>query len=112
MEEAESEAYRRKLWDWYNTVLSTRQTNTRLPKGQKAAIVIIQTKWHEDDLSGRLIEEMERGGEKWTVLNLPALTYKGNLPTKDQFNNPDELEALWPERYDVDDLLLQRGQDP
>lgn len=111
MEDAESEAARKKLWDWYSTVLSTRQTTTRLPKGQGAAIVVIQTKWHEDDLSGKLYKEMMDGGEEWHILNLPALTVNGMIPREKQYENPKQLTALWPERYDVDALLLQRGKD-
>lgn len=43
------------------------------------------TRWHEDDLSGRLLEQAKRGGDKWEVLELPAINDAG--------------EALWPEFY-------------
>lgn len=113
MEEAESDASRRKLWDWYTSVLSTRKTNTKLPHGQRAAVVVIQTKWHESDLSGRLVQEMKAGGEQWEILDLPALTtLDGNLPSKADYQHPHNLKALWPERYGVEALILERGQDP
>lgn len=65
-EEASSEACRERLWNWFNDDLST-----RLEPG--GAIILIQTRWHEDDLAGRLLREADGGGEQWTVVSLPAL---------------------------------------
>ena len=66
--EAESETYRERVWDWFTDDLYTRLE----PDG---AIVLIQTRWHEDDLAGRLLREAsEEGGEHWDVINLPALS--------------------------------------
>ena len=81
-EEADSENQRNKVWNWYRSTAYTRL----MPGG---AIVLIQTRWHEDDLAGRLLEQdgrIEDGGE-WTVLDLPAIDKEGR--------------ALWPEWYDV-----------
>jgi len=64
--EAESETFRENVWDWFNDDLYTRLE-------PDAAIILIQTRWHEDDLAGRLLREMEAGGEKWEVVSLPAL---------------------------------------
>lgn len=75
-EEADSERRRELVWDWYRSTLYT-----RLMPG--AAIVLIQTRWHEDDLAGRLLEQEP---EQWEVLELPALN--------------EERGALWPEWYD------------
>ncbi len=70
--EAESETYRNNCWDWFND-----DVYTRLEPG--AAIILIQTRWHEDDLAGRLLKQMENGeGEQWDVVNLPALAEPGN----------------------------------
>lgn len=63
---AESIAFRESVFDWFNDDIYT-----RLEPG--AAIVLIQTRWHEDDLAGRLLKEMANGGERWDVLSLPAL---------------------------------------
>lgn len=79
-EEADSERRRELVWDWYRSTLYTRL----MPGG---AIVLIQTRWHEDDLAGRLLEQ--EGGQ-WEVLELPAL-------------HP-ERGALWPEWYDEEAL--------
>lgn len=77
-EEADSEIVRRKTKDWYTSTAYTRL----MPGGR---IVIIQTRWHEDDLSGWLIAEHKHEG--WVTLDLPAIN--------------DQGEALWPEQYDV-----------
>lgn len=87
-EEADSELYRQKLRDWYTDDLYTRLE----PDG---AIVAIFTRWHEDDLAS-VLEETEPGG--WVSLRLPALA-----------EDADPLgrkpgEALWPERYPVNEL--------
>lgn len=80
-EDADSEIQREKVWRWYRSTFFTRL----MPGG---AVVLVQTRWHEDDLAGRLLEaqgRVEDGGE-WTVLDLPALDRDG--------------KALWPEWYD------------
>ncbi|MFQ5433982.1 MAG: phage terminase large subunit [Anaerolineae bacterium] len=65
--EVESKTRREALWDWY-----TSTAYTRLEKG--GAIVLMHTRWHTDDLAGRLLRRMmeEEGADRWTVLNLPA----------------------------------------
>jgi len=68
-EEANSESYREKIWDWYLSTFST-----RLHKG--GSMIIVMTRWHEDDLVGRLLQAEKVGGEKWDVLDLPAIAEK------------------------------------
>lgn len=96
-EEAESETVREKVWEWY-----TDDLRTRLEPG--GAIVLIQTRWHEDDLAGRLLREREQGsGEPWEVVNLPAFAEE---------NDPlgrAEGEALCTDRYPVE--ALERLRD-
>jgi predicted phage terminase large subunit-like protein len=60
--DAESAMHRDGVWDWYRSELVTRLK----PRGR---IALIMTRWHEDDLGGRLLAS----DEKWTVLRLPAL---------------------------------------
>ncbi len=64
--DAESEANRDRIYEWFNDDIYTRLE----PNG---AIILIQTRWHEDDLAGRLLREQADGGEKWEVVCLPAL---------------------------------------
>lgn len=72
--EADSETVRETTWDWYVDDFRTRLK----PDG---AILIIQTRWHQDDLAGRILPEdwagesgwvTARDGEEWYVLCLPA----------------------------------------
>jgi predicted phage terminase large subunit-like protein len=87
-EEAESELTREKTWNWYTSTAYTRL----MPNG---AVIVIQTRWHEDDLSGRLLEEQEKGGDQWEILNLAAIGEDG--------------QALWPEWYDTEALNKIKG---
>jgi len=64
-EDADSDRVRERIWDWYKSDLSPRMK----PGGRQ---ILIQTRWHEDDLAGRLIEEMSRGGDHWDILSLAA----------------------------------------
>src|ERR1035437_5964923 len=64
-EDADSDLVRERIWDWYKSDLSTRMK----PGGRQ---IVIQTRWHEDDLAGRLLDEMAKGGDTWDILSLPA----------------------------------------
>lgn len=75
--EADSETVRDNVWNWYTSTAYTRL----MPGG---AIVLIQTRWHEDDLAGRLLDS---DAERWEVVSMRALSPDGR--------------ALWPEWYDV-----------
>ena len=88
-EDAESEARRRQLKDWYTSVARTRL----MPGG---AIVIIQTRWGTDDLAGWLLKDHAHEG--WEVINLPALAEEG-----DQLGRAVD-EPLWPECYPLEEL--------
>ncbi|MBE7701257.1 phage terminase large subunit [Oerskovia sp. Sa1BUA8] len=61
--EADSEVYRDRAWDWWTDVAST-----RLAPG--APVILILTRWHHDDLAGRL--KAAEDGHLWKVLNIPA----------------------------------------
>jgi predicted phage terminase large subunit-like protein len=87
-DDAESETFREKVWDWFSDDLYT-----RLEPG--GAIVLTMTRWHDDDLAGRLIKEMKDGGEQWEIVSLPAFAEE-NDPLKRTVG-----EALCPERYDA-----------
>jgi predicted phage terminase large subunit-like protein len=86
-DEAASPTYRQRTWEWWQSTAYTRLE----PDG---AAVVVMTRWHEDDLAGRLLAEMQAGGERWDVLNLPAIA-----EAEDLLGRP-EGAALWPSRYD------------
>lgn len=74
--QAESQTERDTIWSWYRAVAYTRLA-------PRASIVLTLTRWHEDDLAGRILSS-QRAGD-WTVVHFPAIGADG--------------EALWPERY-------------
>lgn len=92
-EDSHSPTKRKKVINWYQSVL-----RTRLAPG--GAVILIQTRWHKGDLAGYLIGEMEQAdGEKWEVLNLPAIAGDGDPLGR------APGEALWPERFSLEELL-------
>jgi predicted phage terminase large subunit-like protein len=84
--EADSALSSQRIYDWYRSDFWP-----RLKPG--GCIIIIQTRWTDHDLSGRLLEDQARGGEQWEVLSLPAEA-KENDPMG---RKPGEM--LWPEWY-------------
>lgn len=111
--QANSLVHKEGVWDWYTSTLYT-----RLEKD--GCILLTLTRWHEDDLAGRLLKQMENdGAEKWEVLKFCALA-----------ENDEEGrragDALWEDRfskatlqnikstigsYDFNALYQQRPQD-
>lgn len=111
-EDANSAAYREKVWKWFNAVVFARCHD-------KTAIVAVHTRWHEDDLIGRLCDPThpEHNGlykglaKRWTYINLPAVVEDERLAqalglTLSIQTDPDIVEqfgsrpisALWPGR--------------
>ena len=91
-EDADSALVREKTWDWYKSDLSTRMK----PDGR---IILIQTRWHEDDLAGRLLLDMQKGGDVWDVLSLPAVA-----GVDDPLGRAAD-ELLWDDEYGYGDFL-------
>lgn len=93
-EEADSEAYRERVWEWYHDDLYTR-------KEPGAIILLTMSRWHEDDLVGRILKSEDAA--YWTVINLPALC-EGNDP-EDYLPKRQIGEALCPQRYSAKRLI-------
>jgi predicted phage terminase large subunit-like protein len=94
--EAESESMRESLWAWYSDVARTRL----MPNGR---IILCETRWHDDDLAGRILNSDD--ANRWTVLSLPAIAEENDTLGR----KPGE--ALWPERFPVDALpSVERGE--
>jgi predicted phage terminase large subunit-like protein len=90
--EANSLAYRNRLWDWYRSTFYTRQE-------KDAAIVLTLTRWHEDDIAGRLLKlaEDEPDADQWTVISIPAIA---EHPIAD-YDPRQEGELLWENKFDA-----------
>ncbi len=93
-EQAYSQTYRDKVWEWYQSTFYTRL----MPGG---GILIIMTRWHEDDLVGRILKAAAEDGEQWKVISFPAIAEKDERHRK-------EGEALHPERYPLETLARIR----
>jgi predicted phage terminase large subunit-like protein len=89
--DAENFAAREHLWEWFRSELVTRLK----PRGR---VILVMTRWHCDDLAGRLIEQ---GG--WSTLRLPALAEEGDALGR------APGAALWPEWEDVSALCERRS---
>lgn len=87
LEEASSAYQRDRLDEWLRSVALS-----RLEPGGR--MVVVMTRWHQDDLAGRIIRSVEEGRDHWEVLTQPALSLEG--------------AALWPERIDAAALERQR----
>ena len=124
-QDAQSTIYREMVWKWFNSVALTRAHD-------KTAIVVVHTRWHQDDLIGRLCDPthperkgLYRGLEKrWTYINLPAVVSDPELAkalglTLEVPRDPDIIEqfgvapmsALWPGRKSLPLLAEARQSD-
>lgn len=98
-EEAESAIVKEQTQDWY-----TSTAYTRLAPG--GGVLIILTRWADDDLAGWLLSEAENGGEKWEVVKYPAIA---------EVDEPyrDKGEPLHEARYDLAALKrIERAVGP
>lgn len=87
-EEARSEVIQQRNIDWYQTVVKTRLASD-------GVIILIMTRWHENDLAGYLLRTE---GHAWTVLNLPAIAEDGDMMGR------EPGQALWELKYPRDYL--------
>ncbi|SET17087.1 phage terminase large subunit [Thorsellia anophelis] len=89
--EAVSETTRNAIWEWYTTTFYTRLS-------PNSGILLGMTRWHEDDLAGRLLKLMSEGdGDNWRLVSFPAIAEVDEEHRKIG-------EALHPERYPVERL--------
>ena len=88
--QAGSKTIRDSIWDWY-----TSTAYTRLSPG--GGVIVMATRWHTDDLIGRLIQRMGEG-DTFRIVNYPAIAEHDELHRK-------AGEALHPERYPLSTLL-------
>jgi predicted phage terminase large subunit-like protein len=82
--QADSPTYRENVWDWWTNV-----ARTRLAPG--APVVVILTRWHGDDLAGRLLRDDAAGA--WTVLNIPA--YADHDPARSEVDPLGREPGEW-----------------
>jgi len=95
--DAESDTIRQKVIDWYESSFITR-------KQPEAKIIIIQTRWHENDLSGHLLDVARKNllSDQWEVVDLPAIMDERKPTIGD---NRKIGEPLWEGRHSLESLL-------
>jgi predicted phage terminase large subunit-like protein len=90
-EEANSQTIRDAIWDWWTTTFLSRLEPNQ--HGDDPIVILILTRWHEDDLAGRVMAQPDFK-DVWDHIHLPAIA-----EADDQLGRaPDE--ALWPARFD------------
>lgn len=96
--EASSATFRERTWNWYTDVFETRLNN-------RSRRLLIQTRWHSDDLAGRLLE---KEGDEWTVITIPAVREDNSLEA-----DPRGIgEALWEEEHSLESLKKVELRSP
>jgi len=87
-QDADSAHYRDYLWEWYQST-----AYTRLEKG--GAVILIMTRWHDDDIAGRLLQKT--AGDDWKLIDFPAIALEDE-------EHRGEGDPLWPDKYTVEEL--------
>lgn len=129
--EAESITYRNKVWDFYVSSLENRKEPTA--SGEDPIEIVILTRWHPDDLAGRLMNTPDWSAGRWLHINFPAIREvdtdvkikRSHLPPDDpqhlkayecsklskslQYITRKRELALWPERFPLEELKRKRA---
>lgn len=104
-EEADSATIREQLWSWFNNDIASRLMD------DKGWIIIIQTRWHEDDLVGRLTDPKnpcynEEEAKQWKIINIPAIA------GEDDVLGRAPGDPLWPGRFGIEYLMAFKRRNP
>lgn len=100
-EQAFSKTYRERVWEWFQFDAMTRLA-------ADGAVILTLTRWHDDDIVGRALRDMEQGGDQWEVLSFPEVAEAGM---------PDALgrepgDVLWPGRFPLEATRSVRETQP
>lgn len=99
-EAADSQTFRDMLWDFYTSTIRTRLEGD-------AGILLTMTRWHNDDLAGRLLNlaKSDPNADQWVVLTLPAIK-----ETDDAEYDPREIgDPLWPGKFSLESLIATKA---
>lgn len=104
-EEADSAITREALWAWFNNDMMSRFMT------DEGAIIVIQTRWSEDDLVGRLTDPtnpcyVAEEAAQWKIINIPAIAGDDDLLGR------ASGEPLWPSRFGLEYLLNIKRRNP
>jgi hypothetical protein len=101
-EEAGSQTYREKVWEWYTTELETRLNNN-------SQILITLTRWNVADIAGRILEASENEhARNWEVVVFPRIKVDNSNP-----DDPRKIgEVLWPEVHSMESAMEAKQRNP
>jgi len=104
-EEARSETIRNQLWEWFQNDIKSRFMS------DTGAMLIIMTRWHDDDLVGRLTDPQNpcydsEEAAQWDVINIPAIAEEGDVLGR------KAGEPLWPQRFGLEYLNNFKRSNP
>lgn len=96
--EAMSPVRKQAVYDWYTSTLYTRLS-------AEGKVILVLTRWAEDDLAGRLLKEAEANSEsdQWEVISLPEMFDTDN-PYVHPLDPRSEGDLLWPEKYNLSNI--------
>lgn len=107
-EDAESRSMRERTWEWWQG--TARERLEPMPQTPFGAVILIMTRWHQDDLAGRLLarrvdsKDEEKTHIPWHEFRLPALAEESD-PLGRVVGAP-----LWPEKYCLEALCNIRDE--
>lgn len=107
-EQALSAIERDNLDNWWHSTLYTRREPWK--DGTPGRVILMATRWHEDDLTGRRVPEMPKQGDEWAMLNLMAIFEPNEENPVDPLGRA-EGEALCPERFPIEELISVRNSN-
>lgn len=96
--EAHSQTYRNRVWEWYLSAFLTRLHN-------ESKQILMMTRWHEDDLAGRILKHE---GNEWEVITLPAIKENDN----NSYDIREVGESLWEDKHSLERLLAAEKRSP
>lgn len=99
--QAYSQLYRDKVWDWYLNVFLTRMHND-------SKVLVTLTRWHEDDLAGRILAAAKENKEEWEIIILPAIRESN----RDSYDIRNIGDALWPAKHSKEKILKIKNTSP
>ncbi len=100
-QEADSPSYRKRVWEEYLSSLTTRLEG-------RGKILLTLTRWHEDDLAGRLLAlaKTDSEADQWHIVNFPAIREPGDAPTPEDLRSVGD--PLWPGKMPVSELTKRK----
>lgn len=102
-EEARSSRRKKQIYEWYDSTFITRGAPSN-------KVIIILTRWAEDDLAGRLLDDAQKNpkADQWEVLCFPEI-YDEDHPWVHADDPRENGQVLWPEQYTEQEVMARKA---